>query len=228
MKSPRSDRSVWETGIDHEVQYWRDYLATEGFHGAEDFLFRFDRDAPLQPHLADRLPQGLPACELRILDCAAGPATVVGKTLGGNRLPITAVDALAEQYRSVLQDLHLTPPVPSIPCDVEQLDTKFGSDQFSLVYMRFALDHCYDPIGALRQMVRVVRPGCVVMVEHYRDEHETEYQGLKNWTLMPEPNDLVICNTLHRLSVQEELPGIPIEIDSSPSWLTLILHKPSG
>lgn len=228
MNSPRSNRSLWETGIDREVRYWRDYLATEGLQEPDDFRFRFDPDAPLQPHLAERLPSGLPVRDLPILDCAAGPATVVGKTLGGNRLPITAVDALAEQYQSVLRELSLTPPVRSISCDVEQLHTQFRSHQFALVYMRFALDHCYDPLAALRQMVRVARPGCVVMVEHYRDEHETEYQGLKHWTLVPEPSDLMICNAQHRLSVREELPGVRIGIDFSPSWLTLVLHKPSG
>ncbi|HLJ65995.1 MAG TPA: methyltransferase domain-containing protein [Chloroflexota bacterium] len=222
----RTTRTQWQRGIDQELAFWRRYLASGGLNWPDEFRFRMDPDAPLQPHIAARLPAGLPTAELPILDCAAGPATTLGKTLNGDRLPITAIDALAEQYHTILEELHLQPPVPSLPCTVEALATRFGPDRFALVYMRFALDHCYDPIAALHQMVRVARPGCAVMIEHYRGEHDEEYHGLKHWTLEPATGDLIIRNEGCRLSVASELPEVNLELDSSPSWLTLILRKP--
>jgi ubiquinone/menaquinone biosynthesis C-methylase UbiE len=221
----RSTRAEWQRGVERELGYWREYLRTGGLDWPEDFRFRFDPQAPLQPHIAARLPRGLPAADLPVLDCAAGPATTLGKTLSGERLPITAVDALANQYAEVLHDLGLAPPVPSLPCDVERLGDRFGADRFALVYMRFALDHCYDPIAALRAMVRVTRSGCAVMVEHYRDERDEEYEGLKQWTLQPARDDLIIRNPDHRLSAREEISEARLEVEFSPSWLTVILHK---
>ena len=218
-------RQAWRAGIDRELDWWRDYLANKGLSQPEEFRFRFDPDAPLQPHIARLLPLPGDGSSPPILDCAAGPATTLGKTIDGRRLAITAVDALAEHYRAMLDDLGLVPPVPTIGCEVERLDTRFEADTFDLVYMRFALDHCYDPLAALRQMVRAARPGGVVMIEHYRDEAETTYQGLKQWSLRPVPGDLVVENARRSFRVGEAVAGVRVEVEASPTWLTVLLHK---
>lgn len=171
-------RSFWESGIDHELDFWQRYLASGGMDMPDDFRWRFDPNSPLQPHIADMVPLDIPVSDLAILDCAAGPATTLGKTLGGEHLRIVAVDALASHYDVMLSELQLSPPIPSIPCQAERLETLFEPDSFALVYMRFALDHCYEPIAALQQMVRVVLPGCVVMIEHYRDDREEKHRDL--------------------------------------------------
>lgn len=220
-------REAWQMSIDREMGWWRSYLANQGLSWPDEFRFRFDPDAPLQSHIARVLPPSLHGSAPRILDCAAGPATTLGKVLDGERLEITAVDALADRYRQILDELGLAPPVPTLPCEVECLDTRFPADYFDLVYMRFALDHCYDPLAALRQMVRVARPGGVVMVEHYRDETETEYQGLRQWDLRPEPGDLIVANARGSFRVGEEVPGVRVDVESDPTWLAMLLHKPT-
>lgn len=216
---------AWQAGIDRELDWWRTYLAGGGLDWPDEFQFRFDPDAPLQPHVARVLPLARDAAGHRILDCAAGPATTLGKTLGGRRLAITAVDALADRYRQILDELGLVPPVPTRRCEVERLDTLVAADAFDLVYMRFALDHCYDPLAALRQMVRAARPGGVVMVEHYRDEAQTAYEGLRQWDLRPEPGDLVVANARDRFRVGEAVAGVRLEVEFSPTWLTMLLRK---
>lgn len=82
-------RSAWESGVDHE------------------------------PEVARLLPRHLPASDLPILDCGAGSATTLGKMLGGRRLPITAIDALADRYREMLTEIGLTSPVPSLAGKIE-------------------------------------------------------------------------------------------------------------
>jgi len=218
-------RERWKAGIERELEWWRSYLSTGGLDCPEEFRFRFDPEAPLQPHVARWLPRSTPPGELKILDCAAGPASTLGKTLGGQRFQLVAVDALADAYREMLTALGLDPPVRSRSCEVEQLNTHFSTELFDLVYMRFALDHCYDPIGALLQMVRVTRPGGVVMVEHYRDTGEVVYQGLRQWSLHPEPAELVIANPGSRFAVSEQLPGVDLEMEYDAQLLTMVLHK---
>ena len=218
-------RGAWEAGIERELGWWRRYLAGGGLDRPEEFRFRFDPDAPLQPHVARALPPARDAAGPRLLDCAAGPATTLGKTLGGQRLAVVAVDALADRYAAMLGELGLAPPVPTLPCEVERLDGLFAADAFDLVYMRFALDHCYDPLAALRQMVRAARPGGVVMVEHYRDDAQTGYQGLRQWDLRPEPGDLEVANAGGGFRVSRAVTNARVEVEFSPTWLTLLLRK---
>ncbi len=87
-------------------------------------------------------------------DCAAGTATTVGNTLNDHRIEIVAVDALAVHYRAMLEEIGLTPPVPTTSSGVELLDQQFAPRSFDLVHMRFALDHCYNPLEARRQMTQ--------------------------------------------------------------------------
>jgi SAM-dependent methyltransferase len=221
-------RTTWEAGVERELDWWRSYLDTGGLAEPDGFRFRFDPDAPLHEEVARLLPGGRPVSEIRILDCAAGPATTLGKLLQGERFQLIAVDALAGAYSTILSALDLRPPVPSRPCEAERLDTLFEAGSFDLVYMRFALDHCYDPPEALRQMERVTRPGGAILVEHYRDQGEVTYQGLRQWTLEPEPpGDLVIANRTSRARLSRILPSARIEVDASPDWLTAIARLPA-
>jgi len=73
-------RSFWESGIDHELDFWQRYLASGGMDMPDDFRWRFDPNSPLQPHIADMVPLDIPVSDLAILDCAAGPATTRGRT----------------------------------------------------------------------------------------------------------------------------------------------------
>jgi ubiquinone/menaquinone biosynthesis C-methylase UbiE len=220
-----STHAAWTIGIDREVAWWCRYLASGGLGDEAGFRFRFDPNAPLQPDIAALLPEGADASTLSILDCAAGPATTLGKTLRGVRLPLTAIDALAEKYMAILAELGLVPPVRTQMCEVEHLDRRFPPDTFALVYMRFALDHCYAPLTALRQMVRVARPGAAVLVEHYRDPSQTAHEGLRHWDLHPSDDDLVVSTEGRQFSVRDELEGASISMDVSPNWFTMVLRK---
>lgn len=223
----KTTRQAWEQGIDRELAWWRSYLlgAGAGVEGAKEFRARFDREAELQPHVAAVLPRPSYGTDPRILDCAAGPTTILGRMLNGRSLAISAVDALADHYAEMLDELNLMPPVPTLTGEVEHLDGLFEPDSFDLVYMRFALDHCHDPLRALQQMVRVARPGGVVIVEHYRNESETEYEGLRQWDLRPQPNDLIVANPAHSFSVSKSIPTVRLGIEFSPTWLTMLLTK---
>src|SRR5690606_2291974 len=70
-------RAAWAAGISRELAWWRRYLAGKGLDWPEEFQFRFDADCPLQPHIDRVLPASRFGGPVRILDCAAGPATVL-------------------------------------------------------------------------------------------------------------------------------------------------------
>ena len=218
---------AWRAGLARELAWWRGFLRERAMADA-GYRRRFDPRMPLQPHLAALLPAGRPARELRLLDCAAGPVTGVGKTVDGHPLDLVAVDALAGEYAALLAELGMEPPVPSRPGEVERLDGLFPPDAFDLVTMTNALDHCHDPELALRQMLRVARPGGAVVVEHYRDASDAGYQGLRQWTLEPADRDLVVRNDRHRFSVASQLPGVAVAADVRDDWMTVVIRAAGG
>lgn len=218
------DRQTWEAGFERELAWWRGYLEARGGDSPEDFQFRFDPNTELQPHIATQLHPFEDEAPIAILDCAAGPATTLGKMLRGQRLDIIPVDALADRYQGMFDELGFVPPIPSMQCEVEHLDERFEPASFDLTYMRFALDHCLDPRAALQQMIRVTRPNGAVMIEHYRDQGEIIYQGLRQWDLRPEPGDLVIAGANDSVRLSEIVPdGVRFDVDFSPAWLTVLI-----
>ncbi len=217
-------RQAWLTGIEKELHWWRSYFTSDGLNDPAGYHERLSPMAPLQPHIAAALPSRPSESIVRTLDCAAGPATTVGKVLSDLPVDVVAIDALADLYHEMLAEIGLTPPVPTLTCDVEHLDEQVEPDSFDLVYMRFALDHCFDPLRALLQMARPTRDDEVVLIEHYRDASQVDFDGLRQWELRPEPGDLIVANATTSFSVRTELPNHQVRIDYSPTWLTLTLR----
>jgi SAM-dependent methyltransferase len=227
--------AAWEEGRANEVGFWVDYLSTKGSKWPEDFTARLDPDLPLQEYLRARLGHVDAGSEVRILDCGAGPFTVVGKRWEGRAVTVTAVDALADEYNAALDGDGIVPPVRTQRAEVERLDSMFPANSFDLVYMRNALDHSYDPMEGIRQMARAVKVGCVVLLEHYVDEAESAgYDGLHQWNLRPEHDgSLVLWNRRARLVVNELLPNVAIECAKGEGrWFSADIRKladaPSG
>ncbi len=156
-------KETWQTAIQHEIDFWKHYIETKGPEYPGDFENRMSRDTVLQENLHDCLPNKEYAM---ILDVGAGPMTVLGKRhpIKGRSLMITAVDPLAEHYAKIMADNNVIPPVTTEFAEAEDLQTKFKSETFDLVYCQNALDHSYDPIKGIEQMIVVViKSGWVVL-----------------------------------------------------------------
>lgn len=77
--------------------------------------------------------------------------------------------------------------------EAERLADAFGENSFDLVYARNCLDHGYDPMLAIQQMLKVVRVGGVVLFEHGVNEGERQgYQGLHQWNFCVSDDRFVI------------------------------------
>lgn len=173
-------RETWERALDSEVGFWRGWFATKGGDWPEDYPCRLDPDSVLQDWITRWLGGMGPV--VRFLDCGAGPLTKVGKTWPGHDLRITAVDALAAEYDKLLAEAGVVPPVRTQACETEHLTSMFAPASFDVAYALNTLDHSYDPLACIREMAAVVRPGGVVLLQHYPNEAENEnYDGLHQW-----------------------------------------------
>jgi SAM-dependent methyltransferase len=175
-------QEIWAGALDDELCYWREWLATEGNSNGypRDYQFRLNPESEIQESITRHLSGIGP--RVRMLDVGAGPLTHIGKRWRGHEFTLTAVDALADKYDVLLEELDITPPVRTRLCDAENLSKTFPESSFDVAFAGNSLDHCYDPLRAIRQLIAVVRPGGVVLLEHFANEAEHEaYSGMHQW-----------------------------------------------
>lgn len=201
-------QEAWDASLDGEVAFWRNYLANEGGRWAPDYQRRIDAALPLQPEFVGLIdaPDGT---TVRILDVGAGPLTYVGRSHPRWNLEVAAVDALGAQYASILDEAGVTPPVRTQACESEQLHTVIEPASFDLVTARNTLDHSYDPVLAIREMVACAKPGSPILLIHHPNEAEREqYHGMHQWNFEVTDGNLAIWRPNARHDVAAELADV--------------------
>lgn len=188
---PINIKDNWNKELDHEIEFWDKWFSTSGLTWGEDFKFRMDRNSKLQEHLIDCLPE---SNVVKILDVGAGPLTVLGKKHEGKQIYIMAVDPMADAYSDIVKRHNVMPIVPTVQGEAENLD--FITDNvFDIVYCQNALDHSYDPIKALFEMLRVCNVGGYICMLHETNEGVNEgYQNLHQWNFCKDKGTFTIWN----------------------------------
>ncbi len=206
--APATDvESNWAISKDHEIEFWRHWIATGGDRWPDEFAERMNPETPLQPCIVEYLDPT--SDSVKILDAGAGPLTYLGKVWPGHQVEVLAVDALADSYDTLLAEHGIEPPVRTLACETERLSDRFPANHFDLCYVRNALDHGYNPIRGIRQLLEVVKPGCCAVLEHFVNEGEkAEYHDLHQWNISVEEGDMIIWNPNVRHSVREETQDI--------------------
>jgi SAM-dependent methyltransferase len=203
--------AAWEAGKAPEVTFWREWLATKGGDWPYEYEPRLDPEQPLQDRVIKHL-NAPPGATVSILDVGAGPLTKLGKRWEGRTVRITAVDPLADEYKLLLDEANITPPVQTQPGEVERLAERFPTNHFDLVNVQNALDHTYDPLLGIRQMLEVVKPGGYILLLHEVNEaHRTGYVGFHQWNFCADNGRFVIWNRETRISGNDAL-GDKVEI----------------
>lgn len=229
-------KAAWQRGKKDELVFWLKWFATRGLSWPDEYRARLDPERPLQEPVASVLPPG-PA---EILDVGAGPLTVLGKRAPGKTFTITAVDPLASEYDRMLEAFSVVPPVRTVAAEVERLREPFAADTFDVVHMQNALDHSYDPVAGIEEMLAVAKPGGWLVLQHAIDEGESAaYDGLHQWNLTLEDGKFVVWNKDARVAVDERLRGrakvstkvingVPGERGAPMDWLVVSIQKVPG
>ena len=203
-------RVVWRMSLPHEMKFWDSWFASKGGKSPEHYLSRLDPEKPLQPNLARLIERIHPFGPVSILDVGAGPLTILGKKLADREVTIVAVDPLADFYGSLLAHHGIEPLVRTRKCAGEDLRAIFKENQFDLAYAHNCLDHSFDALRCIREMLAVVKPGHAVAMTHFENEAVREnYKGLHQWNFFRGENGhFYVGSARETVDVTEKLASI--------------------
>ena len=200
--------SAWEAGIEHEVKFWDKYFKTKGLDWPEDYQQRLDPTLPLSDYHRQFIDP-LPVNPVRILDVGAGPLTVLGKVHPTKHLEIIPTDALANHYDRLFEKYSVIPPVRTQLSKAEDLTQLFPESSFDFINAQNCIDHSEDPVRAIQDMVKLVKPGCYVAMLHGENEAEAEnYLGFHQWNFTIRDGAFVIFGKTETHNMTEELAAI--------------------
>jgi hypothetical protein len=149
----------WKKGIDVERKFWDKWLQSKGFLWPEEFNFRFKKQRDLQPDIFALVPQEADRKTIRILDCGAGPITLLGNYHPKYDVELIPTDPLAPIYDELLAKYNLQPYPRTQFGPVENIHNHFAANYFDVVHIQNALDHAYNPVKGILSMLEVLKPG---------------------------------------------------------------------
>lgn len=157
-----------------------------------------------------------------------GTAHHIRKNIDGHELTIIAVDPLANEYDEILKRYDISPLVRTQYCDAEQLSEKFSNTFFDLIHIRNALDHSYDPLKGIEEMLKVLKENCFIFMSHSTNEAEKEnYVGFHQWNFCQDGDRFVIWNGSARIDVNEALrkKAEVVVVHGNADWNTVEIRK---
>ena len=156
--------------------------------------------------------------------------TSVASKLAGLDVEVTAVDPLASAYARLLAEAGLEPPIRTRFGTAEDLSCFFADSSFDIVHCQNALDHSFDPLRGIAEMLRVSRPGGNVVLHHHRCEAEhAGYGGFHQYNFDVEHGRFVIWNRQQRIDVATALhiPATIVARLTEEDMAEVVLTKPA-
>lgn len=199
---------VWLNGIVSEISHWRRAMETVGpiWNNFEEYY-------------------GSTSDEIKLIDIGSGPFAVSSSK---SNVCITAVDPLAYGYKHLKQKYKISAGATPEYCMVERLTEKFDANTFDIVYMRNALDHAFNPIFGIMQMIAICKIGGKVVLQHSANEALREnYHGFHQWNLCVENGSFIVWRRDDKYNVSKmlsEYADVIIE-DKPENWVGVIMAK---
>jgi SAM-dependent methyltransferase len=220
----------WQSGLPSEIAFWTRII--DGTYPNPDWV------ADMRQRISDQYP--FPPClapfvnherTTRILDVGAGPQTLIGHAGAPGPVEIVAIDPLADEYNTLLDRYGFKPRVRTRKGEGERL-SELGLGRFDIVFSQNALDHTYDPVRVIREMIAVC-DGVLFFAGSANEAVKEQGEGLHQWNFLPVDNgDLVIWQMDGRaLSLRSAL-GDNVQVGASGSdWYRVVIgqsHESEG
>lgn len=110
--------------------------------------------------------------EVKIADIGSGPYPITGQLLDGVRVEVYPSD---KQDFTYFWNNYKT--VPMFPIEIQNMEKLTYEDNFfDIVHCVNALDHTADARAAIKEMIRVVKPGGWIYISCYLDQLVTGHK----------------------------------------------------
>ncbi len=171
----------WLDGLYSEIAYWKALLSGKLLESSRlPEVTASDRKFMLEDDLPDERGR-----IIKFIDVGSGAYSRCGKITDKVKLEITAVDPLASAYKFLKKQYNINDNGINVEVGfVELLDKQYGKNVFDIVHMSNSLDHCFDAVFGIYQLLFICKVGGKVILRHHENEAEKEkYQGLHQWNL---------------------------------------------
>lgn len=167
---------------------------------------------------------------VRILDVGSGPLPIIPKNWEGKVVNVIAIDPLAKEYNRLLRKYHINPSVKATFGEAERLLNFFPGNFFDFIYAANSIDHGYNPVKAITNMIEALKPDSVIYMEHFANEAENEnYAGMHQWNFDTEDDAFIVWNLRERHNVSlmfRDVADISCEINNNDVLKVIIRKKP--
>lgn len=201
------------TAVAHELKFWTAFVKTERF------LKQWAANAP-NPELPQSLKEFIFNVKHdKIMDVGSGAVSI----LHGLGLNVIAFDPLGGLYECIF-DYKKHKIAPPIPIAAELL-TQFRND-YDIVFMRNALDHCQDPFKVIMNLVDACKIGGHVIVQCFENEADFEnHQGFHQTNITLLNGDLMINREVVRIPNVRTVTATIETLSTGKRWVTWIAEK---
>ena len=196
----------WLTGIQDELNFWNDYMDTQGDIYKDDYEDTICNNKKFV--LDDDIDEKYLGKDFKFIDVGSGPFSRCGKITEKVDMNFTAADPLAEAYNDMKKIKQIDNGIVIDTAFVELLDKKYGKNVFDMVHMSNSLDHCFDALCGIYQLIYICKIGGKIILRHAENEAErSEYEGFHQWNLSVhnEEKSFIIWRGKRRINISEEL-----------------------
>ncbi|MFT4106051.1 MAG: hypothetical protein QM657_09830 [Lacrimispora sp.] len=211
---------LWLDGLYDEIEFWKNYMEKRG-----DEFGKADYEKEVRANSKFQMEEDLPDDQSRLIkfiDVGSGPFSKCGRVTDKCMLEISCVDPLADVYEILKKENGINNGNRIRRGFVEMLDKQFETNTFDIVHMSNSLDHSFDPLYGILQMLNICKIGGKVILRHSENEACNEnYEGLHQWNLSLHNNEnsFVIWNKTERYDVCKSLSAYAdIELHPDVMW----------
>lgn len=172
----------WLEGLYDEIDFWRDYMEGEEWKKSPNFSKTVSPNRRFE--LEDDLPLKYEGRNYYFADIGSGPFSRCGVITDKVNLHAISIDPLAYPYKILKKKNNFDNKIRLQTGFVELLDYYFEENSFDMVHMSNSLDHCFDAVFGIWQLLYICKIGGQVILRHAENEAENaDYNGLHQWNL---------------------------------------------
>lgn len=165
------NKKEWKLETKSEIEFWNGWLPK----GSKKYLKKDKLKSYFKELIGDKK-------KVNIADIGSGAISVTGYEWDNVKINLFPSDVLVDEYKKLYTKFKIYPRVPIEKQDMTYLT--YGDGLFDIVHCSNALDHCFDPYKAVKEMIRICKLGGWVYLEHLAHVGKmSNYKHLHQWNI---------------------------------------------